>query len=64
MNGNTIVCDFTLNDIVEIAEQLESNRARLYKTAAKNVSHSLAKELISIHEYFPFLSHDTIMYHK
>jgi len=64
MNGNTMVCDFTLNGIFEIAEQLEINGARLYKTAAKNVSHSLAKELISIHEYFPCLSHDTIMYHK
>jgi len=45
-----MVYNFTLNGIFEIAEQLESNGARLYKTAAKNVSHSLAKELISLHE--------------
>jgi hypothetical protein len=53
-----------LNGIFEIAESLESSGDWFYKTAANNVSHSLKKEFISIQEYSPGLSHDTIMYHK
>jgi DNA-binding transcriptional MerR regulator len=41
---------FTLNNVFEMAEELERNEAKLYRTAAKKVSHSLVKELISLHE--------------
>jgi hypothetical protein len=59
-----MVYNFTLSNGFEIAEQLERDGARLHKTAAKNVSHSLAKELISPHEELQSLSHDTDLYHK
>jgi len=41
-----MVYDFTANDVFEMAEQLERNGARFYRTAAENVSDPKSKELL------------------
>ena len=41
-----MVYDFTADDVFEMAEQLERNGAKFYRTAAENVSGPLAKELL------------------
>ncbi len=41
-----MVYDFTADDVFEMAEQLERNGAKFYRTAAENVSDPLAKEIL------------------
>ena len=41
-----MVYDFTANDVFEMAEQLERNGAKFYRTAAENVSDPKSKELL------------------
>ena len=41
-----MVYDFTANDVFEMAEQLERNGAKFYRTAAENVSDPKYKELL------------------
>ena len=64
MNSDTMVFDSTLNGMFKMAENLENNGDRPCGISAKNVCHSSAKELISLHEELQSLSHDTNLYHK
>ncbi|MBW1726720.1 MAG: ferritin family protein [Deltaproteobacteria bacterium] len=41
-----MVYDFTANDVFEMAEQLERNGAKFYRTAAENVSDPKSKKLL------------------
>ena len=41
-----MVYDFTANDVFEMAEQLERNGAKFYRTAAENVSDPRSKKLL------------------
>jgi len=41
-----MVYDFTADDVFEMAEQLERNGAKFYRTAAENVSDPKSKELL------------------
>jgi len=41
-----MVYDFTADDVFEMAEQLERNGARVYRTAAENISDPKAKKLL------------------
>jgi len=41
-----MVYDFTANDVFEMAEQLERNGAKFYRTAAENVSDPKLKKLL------------------
>jgi len=41
-----MVYDFTADDVFEMAEQLERNGAKFYRTAAENISDPKSKELL------------------
>jgi len=41
-----MVYDFTANDVFEMAEELERNGAKFYRTAAENVSDPRSKKLL------------------
>jgi len=41
-----MVYDFTADDVFEMAEQLERNGAKFYRTAAESVSDPKSKELL------------------
>ena len=41
-----MVYDFTANDVFEMAEQLERNGAKFYRTAAENVPDTRSKKLL------------------
>jgi rubrerythrin len=41
-----MVYDFTANDVFEMAEQLERNGAKFYRTAAENISDPRSKKLL------------------